>query len=355
MLKLGYLAFAVRRPAALERLLPHHAGPARAGDQPRRQPGLCAGRRGPPAPDRGSRARPTILRPSASTAATTPASMPCSPACRRWASPRARALPRSATRAGSRACTCSAIPWATASNCTAAPRAADKPFASAEMPGGYRTGALGMGHAVLVSRDLARNGALLCRRAGLWRQRAAGGQGRADPGARHLPALQSPAPFAGAVRPAAAQAAAPFHAAGRAPGRCRRRPSSGRNAPRCRSASSSASMTPPAPSGHLPSFAWGGMNDHNALVSPHARRNPVHRRRDPDRQDHQHQLQPHGAAARRCRADRALGHHRRRRPREPAAGLPPGRRARRCGDRQRRAGARRSTTSRRRSRPRPAA
>jgi len=32
--------------------------------------------------------------------------------------------------------------------------AADKPFASAEMPGGYRTGALGMGHAVLVSRDL---------------------------------------------------------------------------------------------------------------------------------------------------------------------------------------------------------
>jgi biphenyl-2,3-diol 1,2-dioxygenase len=33
--------------------------------------------------------------------------------------------------------------------------AADKPVASAEMPGGYRTGALGMGHAVLVSRDLA--------------------------------------------------------------------------------------------------------------------------------------------------------------------------------------------------------
>ena len=32
--------------------------------------------------------------------------------------------------------------------------AAEKPFASAEMPGGYRTGALGMGHAVLVSRDL---------------------------------------------------------------------------------------------------------------------------------------------------------------------------------------------------------
>jgi len=32
--------------------------------------------------------------------------------------------------------------------------AADKPFASAEMPGGYRTGALGMGHAVLVCRDL---------------------------------------------------------------------------------------------------------------------------------------------------------------------------------------------------------
>ena len=32
--------------------------------------------------------------------------------------------------------------------------AADRPFASAEMPGGYRTGALGMGHAVLVSRDL---------------------------------------------------------------------------------------------------------------------------------------------------------------------------------------------------------
>ena len=32
--------------------------------------------------------------------------------------------------------------------------AADKPFVSAEMPGGYRTGALGMGHAVLVSRDL---------------------------------------------------------------------------------------------------------------------------------------------------------------------------------------------------------
>ena len=31
--------------------------------------------------------------------------------------------------------------------------AAEKPFASAEMPGGYRTGALGMGHAVLVSRD----------------------------------------------------------------------------------------------------------------------------------------------------------------------------------------------------------
>src|SRR5215211_7271749 len=29
--------------------------------------------------------------------------------------------PRSATHAGSRACTCSAIPWATASNCTAAP------------------------------------------------------------------------------------------------------------------------------------------------------------------------------------------------------------------------------------------
>ncbi|SEO28090.1 3,4-dihydroxy-9,10-secoandrosta-1,3,5(10)-triene-9,17-dione 4,5-dioxygenase [Rhodospirillales bacterium URHD0017] len=33
--------------------------------------------------------------------------------------------------------------------------AADRPFASTEMPGGYRTGALGMGHAVLVSRDLA--------------------------------------------------------------------------------------------------------------------------------------------------------------------------------------------------------
>jgi 2,3-dihydroxybiphenyl 1,2-dioxygenase len=33
--------------------------------------------------------------------------------------------------------------------------AADKPFASAEMPGGYRTGSLGMGHAVLVCRDLA--------------------------------------------------------------------------------------------------------------------------------------------------------------------------------------------------------
>lgn len=33
--------------------------------------------------------------------------------------------------------------------------AADRPFASAEMPGGYRTGSLGMGHAVLVSRDLA--------------------------------------------------------------------------------------------------------------------------------------------------------------------------------------------------------
>src|SRR4030095_2112973 len=32
--------------------------------------------------------------------------------------------------------------------------AAEKPFASAEMPGGYRTGALGMGHAVLVSCDL---------------------------------------------------------------------------------------------------------------------------------------------------------------------------------------------------------
>ena len=32
--------------------------------------------------------------------------------------------------------------------------AAEKPFASAEMPAGYRTGALGMGHAVLVSRDL---------------------------------------------------------------------------------------------------------------------------------------------------------------------------------------------------------
>lgn len=32
--------------------------------------------------------------------------------------------------------------------------AADKPFASTEMPGGYRTGSLGMGHAVLVSRDL---------------------------------------------------------------------------------------------------------------------------------------------------------------------------------------------------------
>lgn len=32
--------------------------------------------------------------------------------------------------------------------------AAQKPFASVEMPGGYRTGALGMGHAVLVSRDL---------------------------------------------------------------------------------------------------------------------------------------------------------------------------------------------------------
>jgi biphenyl-2,3-diol 1,2-dioxygenase len=32
---------------------------------------------------------------------------------------------------------------------------ADKPFASTEMPGGYRTGSLGMGHAVLVSRDLA--------------------------------------------------------------------------------------------------------------------------------------------------------------------------------------------------------
>jgi 2,3-dihydroxybiphenyl 1,2-dioxygenase len=32
--------------------------------------------------------------------------------------------------------------------------AADKPFVSAEMPGGYRTGALGMGHAVLVSRNL---------------------------------------------------------------------------------------------------------------------------------------------------------------------------------------------------------
>ena len=31
---------------------------------------------------------------------------------------------------------------------------AEKPFASAEMPGGYRSGALGMGHAVLVSRDL---------------------------------------------------------------------------------------------------------------------------------------------------------------------------------------------------------
>jgi biphenyl-2,3-diol 1,2-dioxygenase len=31
---------------------------------------------------------------------------------------------------------------------------ADKPFESAEMPGGYRTGSLGMGHAVLVSRDL---------------------------------------------------------------------------------------------------------------------------------------------------------------------------------------------------------
>ena len=30
----------------------------------------------------------------------------------------------------------------------------DKPFASVEMPGGYRTGSLGMGHAVLVSRDL---------------------------------------------------------------------------------------------------------------------------------------------------------------------------------------------------------
>jgi biphenyl-2,3-diol 1,2-dioxygenase len=32
---------------------------------------------------------------------------------------------------------------------------AGQPFASAEMPGGYRTGALGLGHAVLVSRDLA--------------------------------------------------------------------------------------------------------------------------------------------------------------------------------------------------------
>jgi biphenyl-2,3-diol 1,2-dioxygenase len=32
--------------------------------------------------------------------------------------------------------------------------AADRAFVSAEMPGGYRTGALGMGHAVLVSRDL---------------------------------------------------------------------------------------------------------------------------------------------------------------------------------------------------------
>src|SRR5829696_1410821 len=32
--------------------------------------------------------------------------------------------------------------------------AADKPFASTVMPGGYRTGSLGMGHAVLVSRDL---------------------------------------------------------------------------------------------------------------------------------------------------------------------------------------------------------
>ena len=173
MLKLGYLAFAVRRPA--------------------RWNAFCRTMLGLPEPvtnldgslgyalDGEVRQRLIVEEGKADDLAALGPRLrrrrrprcPARPAV--GAGPRhgARAAPRSATRAGSRACICSAIPWATASNCTAAPRRPTNPSprprcraASHRRPrhGPRRAG----------EPRSWRHGALLCRRIGLRRQRAAG-------------------------------------------------------------------------------------------------------------------------------------------------------------------------------------